>query len=197
MNQIENTFPVLNEDVLGIILKFVVKYEQNRLLETKMCFSEVKDIDLHVEWPEILQLNSQRLVHHTNVKLLSKTTLYFDFWKCSFHASPAIQVFRPFRAVDNFCEDWQTMKHFGSVTVRTLNGMPTYKLYNSPIDLVLSNLILRGMDQRSEAIECNICRVFSRYELKNSENDENKTEIRNQQEGIVLPGRRQIRFVSD
>ena len=188
MKQKENKFPVLNEDVLEIILKFVVKYEQKRLLETKMCFSEVKDIDLHVEWPDILQLNSQRLVHHTSVKLLSRTTLYFDFWKCSFHASPAIQVFRPFRAVHNFREDWQTMKHFGSVTVRTLNGMSTYKLYNSPVDLLLSNPILRGVD--SEATKCNACRVFSRCKLINSE-------IRNQQKGIVLPGRRQIRFVSD
>ena len=192
MEQKKKSIPKLNEDVLGKILNFVVNNEQKRLLETKMCFSEVKDIDLRVEWPPILQLNSQRLVHHRNVKLLSKSTLYFDFWRCSFHANPKVQIFQPFRATDNFLKDWQTMKHFGFVTIRTLNGMSTYKAYDSPVDLLLSNPILRGTDYLSEASECNSCCLLSTCELTNSENSKK----RNKQRDSVLPGRLQVRFVS-
>ena len=193
MEQKKKSIPKLNEDVIGKILKFVIINEQKRLLETKMFFSEVKDIDLRIEWPQILQLNTQRLVHHKNVKLLSKSTLYFDFWRCSFHASPKVQIFRPFKATDNFCNDWQTMKHFGCVTIRTLNGMSTYKKYDSPVDLLLSNPILRGTDYISEASKCNSCRLLSTCELTNSEN----AKKRNKQRDSVLPGRLQVKFVSN
>ena len=77
----EKELPVLDEVVYRVILKWVVKKEQDRLLGTEMNFSKVKHVDLRFQWPKNLRSNIDRLVHHTSVKLLPNSTLSFDQWK--------------------------------------------------------------------------------------------------------------------
>ena len=108
---IESRVPKLNEDVMGIILDFVVAREQNRLIQATSklwCNEDIdemsifdfhgfrrvalqseailyheKDIrstinsqvDRSVNWPEDLKTNSQRLVYHSNIKLLPNVIL--------------------------------------------------------------------------------------------------------------------------
>ena len=99
--------PQLNEVVYGVILKWVVRKEQERLLETEMTFSRWDDINLTVKWPTQLRSNSERLVHHTSVKLLSNCRLNFNFWKFGFRYKGKKSRYEVFQ------EDWKTMKHFG------------------------------------------------------------------------------------
>ena len=112
----EKELPVLNEVVYRKILKWVVKKEQNRLLETKMTFSQAKEVDLCVQWPSVLQTNLDRLIHHTNVKLLENSTLSFDYCKLVDYR-PRIRGENRHIPLRLFVEDWKTMKHFGKTVV--------------------------------------------------------------------------------
>ena len=85
----DRELPKLNEVVYGVILKWVIKKEQDRLLKTDMIFSKPEKVNLKVDWPTSLQLNSERLVHHTGVKLLPNSTLCFDWWMIKFRWSYA------------------------------------------------------------------------------------------------------------
>ena len=103
----ETEVPQLNELVYGVILKWVVRKEQERLLETEMMFSKWDNVNLTVEWPTQLRSNSGRLVHHSCVKLLPNSRLNFNWWKFFFRykgEQPRYELLQ---------EDWKTMKHFG------------------------------------------------------------------------------------
>ena len=117
--------PRLNEDVLGIILKFVVKKEQRNIIESVFDIecslmlehpglkmeedievrsrSEGVDLD-HVIWPDYLHSNSRRLIHHTNVKLFPNREL-------TIHKALTLRITRK-RELDEF---WKAAKHFGLV----------------------------------------------------------------------------------
>ena len=94
----EQKIPKLNEDIFGIILKHVIRMEQDRVMKSfdvisnhfghsedyystsyyscrpfhQYLLSNDTDIsDRHVQWPKQLESNSQRLVYHSNIKLFS------------------------------------------------------------------------------------------------------------------------------
>ena len=162
MKTIEKELPSLNDIVFGIILKIIVKKEQSRLLETKMNFSKAKNVDLRVQWPKVLSSNCDRLVHHTNVKLLSNSTLSFDYWKL-IRYRPSIRGENRFIPLRLFEEDWKVMKHFGSTTIPPVYAPPgrtplpdpgytNYETYISPVDLLYS---FSTFHPRS--CECSVC----------------------------------------
>ena len=108
--------PQLNEDVLGIILKHVVRMETNEVLKSfeviKEHYSQFLHPDdgpgiihtpflNHVEWPNYLDSNSRRLVYHTKAKLLSNR-------KLSVHEQFDLHVTS--KAELNLL--WKTFKHF-------------------------------------------------------------------------------------
>ena len=121
--------PRLNEDIFGIILKHVVRKEQENIMDRHclirdhfMVFglepglSTDEDLDvtsssrepsLYVKWPDYLNSNSRRLVHHTNVKLL------WDF-NLSMHAGFNLHV----TTKEELDSIWKTFKHFGGVELR-------------------------------------------------------------------------------
>ena len=130
----ERELPKLNEDVYGVILKWVVRKEQSRLLETEMILSKPGKINLKVDWPQALKSNSERLVHHTSVKLLSNTTLCFDWWNIHFRWS---NIKRRYYNHQNYKEstkeilkeEWKTMKHFGETFIpHVWHNTPTYQI---------------------------------------------------------------------
>ena len=148
MKNLEKELPYLNDVVFGVILKFVVKKEQNRLLETKMNFSKAKHVDLRVQWPRVLRSNCDRLIHHTNVKLLSNSTLSFDYWKLIRHR-PSIRGDNRHVPLRLFEEDWKVMKHFGSTMIPPVYAPPgrtplpdlgftSFETYASPVELLYS-----------------------------------------------------------
>ena len=116
--------PQLNEDILGIILKHVVRMEQERIWATHeiirnhflnplklgeqigVFYSSCRP-ENYVEWPDYLDSNSRRLVHHTNVKLLPNCTLSIHI---SFHMKVTSK-----RELDLL---WKNFKHFGQVSLR-------------------------------------------------------------------------------
>ena len=129
---LDRKIPQLNEDVLGIILKHVVQKEQREIMKS---FEVIRkhfywflesDDKLHtayisdrcpdqVEWPDYLNSNSRRLIHHTNVKLLwSREILIHAIFM--FHVPSK-------RQLDLL---WKTFKHFGRVY------LTWQELYNSP-----------------------------------------------------------------
>ena len=80
--------PQLNEDVLGIILKHVVKKQQKHVLDIIAVIEDHLDPDRYmlkkyehhsseIKWPNYLDSNSRRLIHHTNVKLFPNYELIF------------------------------------------------------------------------------------------------------------------------
>ena len=123
--------PQLNEDVLGIILKHVVRKEKVKIFDSMLTIrnhfmfdlkpglgSELFDlffdrIDTRwdtVEWPDYLDSNSRRLIHHTNVKL-------FPYVLLSIHKGFNLHLTTK-RELDSF---WKTLKYFGGVRVRSEN----------------------------------------------------------------------------
>ena len=115
--------PQLNEDVLGIILDYVVAKEQSRILRTintiqnhcketidrKGQFywsfdSPTYETSHTVHWPDHLDSNSRRLIHHTKVKLFPNFHLTMDE-RLKFHIASKQEL--------DFL--WQSMKNCGSV----------------------------------------------------------------------------------
>ena len=162
MKTIEKELPRLNDVVYGVILKIVVKKEQSRLLETNMNFSKAKHVDLRVQWPKVLSSNCDRLVHHTNVKLLSNSVLSFDYWKL-IRYRPSIRGENRSIPLRLFEEDWKIMKHFGSTIIPPVYAPPgrtplpnlgydTFETYPSPVDLLYS---FSSFHPRS--CKCSVC----------------------------------------
>ena len=116
--------PHLNEAILGIILRHVVRKEQNEILE---CLYVIRNhfvfhvepgldlledlyatsVDDHVTWPDYLNSNSRRLIYHTNVKLFPNQEL-------SIHISLSLRLTTK-RELDLL---WKTFKHFGEIQQR-------------------------------------------------------------------------------
>ena len=112
--------PQLNEDVLGIILKYVMKEEENFIYKNftlidEYCDNQIAILDPlegcckwpsndEIEWPDYLYSNSRRLIHHTNVKL---------FPNCVLTVPNRIEIF--FKTKRELDLLWRTFKHFGDV----------------------------------------------------------------------------------
>ena len=133
MNE-EKPIPQLNEDIFGRILKHVVKGKQMQIFDAieneeqwpgqrewsaellakgtitiKLSFLS-KNLSggtgVHlVNWPELLQTNSQRLVHHAEVKMMGNLNYYH--WACEFKDT------KP-RNAENF---WEAIKHIGHLKI--------------------------------------------------------------------------------
>ena len=113
--------PQLNEDILGIILKYAVQKEQEYIFVNYAMLDEFSDWEFdhsdpcsrpsvqEIEWPDYLGSNSRRLIHHTNVKLFSNCTLTFP--------NKIQKEFKTKRDLDIL---WSTLKHFGAI--RFWNG---------------------------------------------------------------------------
>ena len=116
LDKVESKVPQLNEDVLGIILKHVIKKHQVHLLETIgviedhvvmsilispiVCWTNLENF----EWPEYLESNSRRLIHHTNVKLFPDCTL-----------TVPNRIERHIKSKRDLDLLWETLKHFGEI----------------------------------------------------------------------------------
>ena len=168
----ERELPKLNEDVYGVILKWVVRKEQTRLLETNMIFSKPGNVNLKVEWPKALELNSERLVHHTSVKLLSNSTLCFDWWKINFRWPRDKYRYHhgcKESTKEILKEEWETMKHFGKTFIPNVTNLHVtnlrtdlppglrppfleYKTFSSPVEL-----IYWYWDSHQESCQCIKC----------------------------------------
>lgn len=86
--------PQLNEDVFRIILKHVIKKQRKHVItnfiilddemEDLIIFEPVDGFDLRsasayrIEWPDYLNSNIRRLIHHTNVKLFPHSIIKVD-----------------------------------------------------------------------------------------------------------------------
>ena len=110
--------PQLNEDVLGIILKHVVKKQQKYVSDTIAIIGDhlypdrymLKKYDhrsSEIKWPDHLDSNSRRLIHHTNVKLFPNYKLVFP--------TSIEHLIKSKRDSDLL---WKTVKYFDFVTVR-------------------------------------------------------------------------------
>ena len=114
--------PKLNEDVLGIILKHVVLEEQNQIMKRFRVIQKHFDLlltgpddgletgyipdryDDHVEWPDYLDSNGRRLMHHTNVKLFrNRELIIHDNFISHVTSKRELNLL------------WKTFKHFGQV----------------------------------------------------------------------------------
>ena len=128
--------PKLNEDVFGIILKHVIQREQvkvkssfvfignhfggceNCLLDNfcpcdrnkslgNCIFTIDEGLDDNVQWPRQLKSNSQRLVYHTKIKLLSNTYCENEL--------PLSVLISSEEELDMI---WETFKHFAYILNR-------------------------------------------------------------------------------
>ena len=155
----ETEVPQLNELVYSVILKWVVRKEQERLLETEMMFNKCDDVNLTVEWPTQLRSYSERVVHHASVKLLPNSRLNFNWWKFWFRykgEKPRYELLQ---------EDWRTMKHFGITFIPWLrppedlhpplifygaerNYPCAMRIFYSPVELLYDYLLI--MRKRTE-----------------------------------------------
>ena len=124
--------PRLNEDILGIILDHVVRKEQRNIIEavseiedhfiferpgltmdegiTVMSRTEGVALD-QVIWPDYMDSNSRRLIHHTQVKLLPNL-------KLSIHQAFSFRVTTK-RELDKY---WKVFKNFGLIIHRFGDG---------------------------------------------------------------------------
>ena len=103
--------PQLNEDVLGIILKHVVKKERRHIIQTLNIILQHKLSVLRdfrpprdMIWPDHLNTNSRRLIYHTKTKLFPN-----NFLDVSCHLEDYITRKRDLDLL------WVTMKHFGLI----------------------------------------------------------------------------------
>ena len=86
--------PQLNEDVFRIILKHVIKKQRKHVLKAFIILDdEMEDLitfdtedgfdvwdvsSYRIEWPDHLNSNVRRLVHHTHVMLFPHDIIYVD-----------------------------------------------------------------------------------------------------------------------
>ena len=125
----ERKIPQLTEDVMGIILKHVIQKHQIQAVETVevivehfqrfmsqygQCHCnfgfEQRNEYLHkynFEWPKSLKTNSQRLVHHAELKMLPNMGIVLHFPLESYISSN--------RELDLI---WEAIKHFDQVRTR-------------------------------------------------------------------------------
>ena len=109
--------PQLNEDVLGIILQHVMRKEQEYVSETNSIVLDhfwyarlrKRQSSNDIEWPDYLNSNSRRLVHHTYVKLFPGYTLAVNR-HISFHKHVNSK-----RDLDIL---WKTLRHYGAITLQ-------------------------------------------------------------------------------
>ena len=108
--------PQLNEDVLGIILKYVVQKQQKYMVETYKIIRKHLDFKTHVDrmkfsnkiqWPDYLDTNMRRLVQHTNVKLFHGYLLGVN------RNAPIHENIKSKEDLDLL---WKTLKHFGGMS---------------------------------------------------------------------------------
>ena len=117
--------PQLNEDVFGIILKYAVEKQQRHVMDTIDIMREhlaTPHVPKHiiiqlipytiepspnhliVEWPDYLDSNSRRLIHHTKVKLFP-----------DYH----VRIPKDIEVLMHSKRDldllWQTFKHFEEI----------------------------------------------------------------------------------
>ena len=112
----ETNIPQLNEDVLGVILKHVVRKHQiharkivNVIVDHHKPLKLEKDdqnLNLHhFAWPKSLKSNSQRLVHHAELKMLPNVTIKMVLFSFEEYISSN-------RELDLM---WEAFKHIGYV----------------------------------------------------------------------------------
>ena len=107
--------PQLNEDVLEIILNHVIKKQKKHALDTVTIIDDHFDLDGYmlsefnrysreIKWPDYLDTNMRRIIHHTSVKLFPYCELRF----------PNIieNHVKTKRDLDLL---WRTIKHFDSI----------------------------------------------------------------------------------
>ena len=117
LDKVESKVPHLNEDVLGIILKHVVQNQKAYVLETIDIIEDHVGESIFIyepfvpspsvesaEWPNYLDSNSRRLIHHTTSKL---------FPDCKLIIPNKIEMYvKSKRDLDLL---WKTMKNFGAI----------------------------------------------------------------------------------
>ena len=111
--------PQLNNDVLGIILKHVIKKQKKHIMDTVAVIENYLDPDEYVlvgrgpsrfsgdiKWPDYLNTNHRRLAYHTKVKLFRNYGLNIP------------------RSLDDHIKSkrdldllWKTVKHFDYINL--------------------------------------------------------------------------------
>ena len=153
---VSSAIPQLNEDILGKILKFVVEGKQKQIYDViekekqwphnnqfkdagtfkKDLNSEVFAIGktgLHlVNWPELLETNSQRLVHHSEVKMMGN--VYYYHWAEKFQDS---QPRHP-------TQFWDAVKHIGHLKMSVVDDKTVGCCYvrTCPVDVTMEDLAM-------------------------------------------------------
>ena len=151
--------PQLNEDVMGVILQHVfrgqresVERSMHRTYLVKKLIKRDENLDLcHFAWPESLKTNSQRLIHHAELKMFPNVKLgihadyedendedYF-YDKYDNDLQLLLEVESADKELDSMLE---TFKHFDCIVARPFGSI-------KPADFIQKQRALRDCNRAS------------------------------------------------